>query len=194
MEHPLPTAPTKIVVTGPFGAGKTTLVTTLSGIPGVSTETGVSDGTAVVKTRTTVALDHGTVTATPPVGAAWPQQRVALFGTPGQDRFSFMWEMLSTDMAGYVVVVDASTTTSVVQARDIAATFARLAPEVPRVVAVNRWAEPDRTRTHLARALGAPADALVECDPRDLADCTTALHHLLDRIPHPRPGEHGPRP
>jgi uncharacterized protein len=166
MEHPLPTAPTKIVVTGPCGAGKTTLVTTLSGIPGVSTETGVSDGTAVVKTRTTVALDHGTVTATPPVGAAWPQQRVALFGTPGQDRFSFMWEMLSTDMAGYVVVVDASTTTSVVQARAIAATFARLAP----------------------------ADALVECDPRDLADCTTALHHLLDRIPHPRPGEHGPRP
>ena len=175
-------APTKIVVTGPFGAGKTTFVSTLSQDPVVSTERAVSDATVAVKTSTTVAMDHGGLHVTPPPGASWGARRVGLFGTPGQQRFSFMWTMLARDMDGYVVLVDASRSESVAQARDIVAAFADLAPYVPRLVLVSRWADPAGTRAELAAALGTPVQSLMPCDPRNLADATAALHVLLDGV------------
>lgn len=175
-------APTKIVVTGPFGAGKTTFVSTLSQDPVVSTEQAVSDATAAVKASTTVAMDHGGVHVTPPPGAAWAARRVGLFGTPGQQRFSFVWTMLARDMDGYLVLVDASRAESVAQAREIVVAFARLAPSVPRLVLVSRWSDPAGTRTALAAALGTPVASLMPCDPRDRAEATAALHVLLDGV------------
>lgn len=176
----LASAPTKIVVTGPFGAGKTTFVSTLSQDPVVSTERAVSDATAAVKTSTTVAMDHGGVHVEPPAGAPWPARRVGLFGTPGQQRFAFMWEMLARDMDGYVVLVDASRGESVTQARGIVSAFAGLAPYVPRLVLVSRWSDPAGSRADLAAALGTPVQSLMRCDPRDRGDATAALHVLLD--------------
>jgi signal recognition particle receptor subunit beta len=176
----------KIVVTGPFGAGKTTFATTvtggLSGGAVVTTETGVSDGTAALKTSTTVAMDHTSFTVPAAPGAAWTEARVNLFGTPGQARFAFMWELLAQNMDGYLVLVDASRAAGVAEAAEIVAAFQRLAPASPRLVAVSRWADPAGTRGQLAHLLGTSPSALVACDPRDLAQCTAVLRILLDGV------------
>ena len=176
----------KIVVTGPFGAGKTTFATTVTGALGsgplVTTETGVSDATAALKASTTVALDHTTAVVPAPPGASWTDTRVALFGTPGQERFAFTWELLARGMDGYLVLVDASRPESVREAAGIVAAFARTAPSTPRLVAVSRWADPAGTRARLAAQLGTSPQALVACDPRDPADCTAVLQLLLDGV------------
>ncbi|MBB2902820.1 hypothetical protein FHR75_003656 [Kineococcus radiotolerans] len=178
--------PRKIVVTGPFGAGKTTFAATVTaGLAGgtlVTTETGVSDATAALKGSTTVAMDHTTVTVPAAPGAAWTEARVNLFGTPGQQRFAFVWELLAQNMDGYLVLVDASRPAGVTEAAGIVATFQRIAPAAPRLVAVSRWADPAGTRGRLAQLLGTSPSALVPCDPRDLAQCTAVLRVLLDGV------------
>src|SRR5664280_432673 len=75
----------KIVVTGPSAAGKTTLIRTISEITVLSTEHDVTDETRSVKAETTVAMDFGRITI---------DRELVLFGTPGQDRFDFIWEIL----------------------------------------------------------------------------------------------------
>ncbi|WP_432511121.1 GTP-binding protein [Kineococcus sp. SYSU DK001] len=176
----------KIVVTGPFGAGKTTYAQTLgAGLGGdalTTTETGVSDETAALKTSTTVALDHTGFVVPPAATSAWGPTRVNLFGTPGQERFAFMWELLAQNMDGYLVLVDASRSASIAQAAGIVTAFARLAPACPRLVAVSRWADPAGTRAHLAQLLGTSPAALVACDPRDLDQSTAVLRLLLDGV------------
>src|SRR5438034_368141 len=92
----------KVVVTGPFAAGKTTFIQQLSEIPVVSTEKPVTDETRATKEMTTVAMDFGKITFKEPENAV----ALYLFGTPGQDRFDFMWEVLSRGMLGFVVLVD----------------------------------------------------------------------------------------
>ncbi|MEZ0163720.1 ATP/GTP-binding protein, partial [Kineococcus sp. LSe6-4] len=183
---PVSTPVRKVVVTGPFGAGKTTFATTVTQGLGdgtlTTTETGVSDETAALKSSTTVALDHTSFLVPPAPASAWAPTRVTLFGTPGQERFAFMWELLAQNMHGYLVLVDASRSTSIAQAADIVAAFARIAPRSPRLVAVSRWADPAGTRTRLAHLLGTSPAALVPCDPRDLDQSTTVLRLLLDGI------------
>src|SRR3954468_10319812 len=90
----------KIVVTGPFAAGKTTLIRTISEITVLSTEKGLTHATRPRKSDTTVAMDFGRITIDRDLV-------LYLFGTPGQDRFDFMWEILGEGMLGYVVLVDA---------------------------------------------------------------------------------------
>lgn len=176
----------KVVVTGPFGAGKTTFATTVTqGLGGgtlTTTETGVSDETAALKSSTTVALDHTSFVVPPGPASAWASTRVNLFGTPGQERFAFMWELLAQNMHGYLVLVDASRSVSIAQAADIVGAFARIAPHSPRLVAVSRWADPAGTCAQLAHLLGTSPSALVPCDPRDLAQSTAVLRLLLDGV------------
>ncbi|MEO0973941.1 MAG: ATP/GTP-binding protein [Pseudomonadota bacterium] len=90
----------KIVVGGPMGAGKTTLINALSDIPVVSTEAHNSRRDEADKDTTTVAMDYGRM-------ALDDGQEVSFFGTPGQDRFSYMWEILSKGALGVVILVDA---------------------------------------------------------------------------------------
>ena len=91
----------KIVVTGPFAAGKTTLIRTISEITVLSTERGISDESARRKRETTVAMDFGRISVDSDLV-------LYLFGTPGQQRFDFMWEMLGEGMLGYVLLLDAT--------------------------------------------------------------------------------------
>jgi signal recognition particle receptor subunit beta len=92
MEH-------KILFTGPVGAGKTTAIASISDIPVVQTEAAASDDVAMRKANTTVAMDYGTLGLE---GAV----KVHLYGTPGQERFSFMWDILAMGSLGLVVLVD----------------------------------------------------------------------------------------
>ena len=180
------TEPVKVVVTGPFAAGKTTFVGAVAEPGNVATETAVSDATAALKTGTTVSLDFGALDVPDPDGAG--RVRVALFGTPGQQRFSFVWRILAEGMRVFVVLVDASRQESRDQAREILRTFRGLAPDVPFVVAVNRW-DPSDDLDRMTLALGLrPADAgrLVRADVRDQVAGVRLLQLVLQHVV-PRP-------
>ena len=125
----------KVVVTGPFAAGKTTLIRTISEITVLSTERGITDSTRKRKAETTVAMDFGRITIDRDLV-------LYLFGTPGQDRFDFMWEILGEGMIGYLLLIDTTREESVQEAVSILDAFRTMA-RVPYVVALNRAAGDD---------------------------------------------------
>ena len=121
----------KMVVTGPFNAGKTEFIRSVSEIDVVSTERKISSSTEKrVKNSTTVAMDFGRITVDDDLV-------LYLFGTPGQRRFDFMWEILSEGMLGFVVMVDSTRPETFREARSILETFRAYAP-TPYVVAANK--------------------------------------------------------
>lgn len=89
----------KIIFTGPVGAGKTTAINALSDVPTVRTDHRPSDATRLLKASTTVAMDYGLL-------RLGDGDRVHLYGTPGQERFQFMWDILREGGIGVVVLVD----------------------------------------------------------------------------------------
>ncbi len=92
MEH-------KIIFAGPVGSGKTTSISSVSDIMVVGTEAKASDEVAQRKANTTVAMDYGVLNLEGGL-------KVHLYGTPGQDRFDFMWEILSEGAMGFVILID----------------------------------------------------------------------------------------
>jgi small GTP-binding protein len=120
----------KIVVTGPFNAGKTEFIRSVSEIDVVSTERKISLEEEKVKETTTVAMDFGRITVDEDLV-------LYLFGTPGQKRFDFMWEILSEGMLGFIVMVDSTRSETFREARSILETFHAYAP-TPYVVAANK--------------------------------------------------------
>jgi uncharacterized protein len=163
----------KIVVTGPFSAGKTTLIRTISEITVLSTEKDITDGTRERKNETTVAMDFGRITIDRDLV-------LYLFGTPGQERFDFMWEILGEGMLGYVVLVDATRPDSLDEAMSILAAFRKMA-RVPFVVGLNRAdgideGEEERVRATLDLA---PEVPVVPCDATDRESVKSVLLALL---------------
>lgn len=120
----------KMVVTGPFDAGKTEFIRSVSEIDVVSTERQISSDAERVKETTTVAMDFGRITVDQDL-------MLYLFGTPGQKRFDFMWEILSEGMLGFIVIVDSTRPETFREARRILETFRAYAP-TPYVVAANK--------------------------------------------------------
>ena len=120
----------KIVVTGPFNSGKTEFIRSVSEIDVVSTERKISSEMEKVKETTTVAMDFGRITVDEDLV-------LYLFGTPGQRRFDFMWEILSEGMLGFIVMVDSTRPETFREARSILETFRAYAP-TPYVVAANK--------------------------------------------------------
>ena len=139
--------PLKILVAGGFGVGKTTLVRTLSEIPPFLTEETMTtasegfDNTLAVpdKRTTTVAMDFGRITVDKSL-------IVYLFGTPGQDRFWFMWDELARGCVGAVVLVDLRRIDDSFAAVDY---FENRA--VPFIVAVNDFPDTGHHPEHTVR-------------------------------------------
>ena len=120
----------KIVVTGPFSSGKTELIQSISEIDVVSTDRSISREAERIKEATTVAMDFGRITID-------DELILYMFGTPGQRRFDFMWEILSEGMLGFIVMVDSSRPETFREARRILNTFRNYSP-VPYIVAANK--------------------------------------------------------
>ncbi len=89
----------KIIFTGPEGAGKTTAIDVLSDISVVSTDEAASDMTICRKATTTVVLDYGLMKLD-------GGERIHLYGTPGHERFDFMWDILSKGGIGLILLLD----------------------------------------------------------------------------------------
>ena len=166
----------KVVVTGPFNAGKTTFIKAVSEITVLSTERQISDNSGEGSGETTVAMDFGRITISDDVV-------LYLFGTPGQERFSFMWETLSEGMLGFVLLVDAEDSDSFEDAKSMIAFFRNMS-DVPFVVAANKVPPTDISALRSVRsAIGLDEDsALLPVDARDKDSVKAVLLGLLYRI------------
>ena len=125
----------KIIFSGPVGAGKTTALGSISDIKPFKTEETATDETANRKEKTTVAMDYGMLKLD-------SGERIHLYGTPGQDRFDFMWEILTEGMLGFVVLIDSVRPETFREAKHILEIFRGYA-ETPYIVAANKQDLPD---------------------------------------------------
>ena len=126
----------KIVIAGPFAAGKTQFINTVSDIKTVTTERKTfTAGERSVKEHTTVAMDFGKIRID-------DNNELYLFGTPGQSRFDFMWEILGEGALGVIVLVDSTDPKTFHEARRIINFFYSRFP-VPIVVGANKQDMPN---------------------------------------------------
>ncbi|MFM2055820.1 MAG: hypothetical protein RLY71_205 [Pseudomonadota bacterium] len=89
----------KIIFTGPVGSGKTTAIASISDIEPIRTDEAASDMTKKRKSNTTVAMDYGMIRLS-------GKEKVHLYGTPGQERFDFMWDILTKGGIGLILLLD----------------------------------------------------------------------------------------
>jgi len=171
--------PVKIVIAGGFGVGKTTAVGTISEIDVLTTEAAMTEVAAAIdrtghtpeKTQTTVALDFGRITIDSEI-------KLYLFGTPGQDRFGFMWRDITDGALGALVIVDTRRMNDCYPAVDY---FEKIG--LPFVVAVNLFdgkLDHDLADVRWALAVG-ERTPLITFDARSRRSVRDALVAVLNR-------------
>ena len=161
----------KVLVTGPFNAGKTEFTRTISDIPIVTTERRISDHFQSVKDETTVAMDYGQVKLN--------SDLFHLYGTPGQPRFEFMWDILSKEMHAFVMLVDSHDREGLVQAKRLIRVFRRKS-RIPYLVVANKQDMDNALSVEaVGKALGLDKEAVIApCVATDNASVRSVLEEL----------------
>jgi uncharacterized protein len=170
----------KIVISGGFGVGKTTFIGSISEIEPLATEAEITDASVGVddlrgvsaKTTTTVALDFGRISLDESL-------RLYLFGTPGQDRFTFLWDDLVDGALGAVVLLDTRRIDDCFMAIDYFEEH-----RVPFLVAVNLFEGAPRFELDEVReALGVGDDIpMMYCDARQRGSVKGVLVSLTEQV------------
>jgi len=165
----------KVVVTGAFNAGKSVFIRTVSDIPVVSTERSITDDLATVKETTTVAMDYGQTT----VGGCL----LHLYGTPGQERFGFMLDILAREVDGMLVLVDSTDRFSLTAARRLLRRLRRKRGIPILTVATKQDGRRAMSPEELAKGLHIkPPVTVVPCDPRRKSSVRRVLEQLLTLV------------
>jgi signal recognition particle receptor subunit beta len=173
----------KIIFTGPVGAGKTTAIGAISDIPVAATEAKATDDTALRKTNTTVAMDYGLLNLD---GGS----KMHLYGTPGQERFRFMWDILTVGGIGLVLMLDNAREDPLADLDFYLEAFESFIDKNDVVIGVTRMDVNPRPglytyHTHLAaKKLNVP---IFEVDARERKDVKVLLTALLATLD---PGVH----
>jgi uncharacterized protein len=169
----------KILFVGTMGAGKTTAITAISEIPPTSTEALNSDRATFDKSHTTVAMDYGEITLD-------GGDKLRLYGTPGQARFDFMWNILGAGALGVILLIDHGRGDPLADLRDYATRFAPMIQGSCGVVAVGRL--PDHQAPEAIAACQQELAALglaipvFSVDVRQRTDVLLLLEALLGQI------------
>lgn len=137
----------RLVVTGTVGAGKTSFVRAISDIEVVDTDRRATDGTAQLKKNTTVAMDFGRLNFS-------PEQSLHIYGTPGQARFDFMWDLLIQRAHAYILLIAAHRPRDFRHGRKLMA-FMNQRTHIPMVIGLTHMDCPDAwSEDNIAIALG----------------------------------------
>ena len=125
----------KLIFSGPPGVGKTTAIETISETPLIRTEMLTTDALAEVKQTTTVAMDYGEITLE-------DGQKLRLYGTPGQERFRFMWDILTQGGLGLLILIDNSRPDPLADLAMYLDSFADFISSTAVVIGVTRSVQP----------------------------------------------------
>lgn len=168
----------KIIFTGPVGAGKTTAISAISDSPPITTDATASDMTLNRKGHTTVALDYGSIKLD-------EETKVHLYGTPGQERFDFMWEILTNGGMGLVLLLDNTRPTPEKDLEFFLGAFSELLKDAPIVIGVTKMDEqPEPSVEHYQNLLGEKSifAPVFEVDARRKEDVKRLVMALLFSI------------
>ena len=170
----------KVVFTGPVGAGKSAAVRSVVGARSLQTERPqrVAEGDVTQKATTTVAMDYGAVTLD-------KQNRIHLYGTPGHERFDFMWDILLESCDGIILLLNNSSPDPLRDLRFYARAFARYLPHKPCVIGVTHVDVPGGYTTldvfrEAVEALGIHAEVFV-VDTRRKTDVLLLIQQIIDQ-------------
>jgi len=169
----------KVVIAGPFAAGKTQFINTVSEIKTVKTERRTQQSSEKsVKDHTTVAMDFGKVRID-------DEHELYIFGTPGQFRFDFMWEILGEGALGIIILVDSTDPTTFHEARKIINFFQSRFP-VPIVVGANKqdlpnaWSPEDvRIALDIDEEEGIPVIPVSAIDKESVKNALLTLFEII---------------
>jgi signal recognition particle receptor subunit beta len=169
----------KVLFTGPVGAGKTTAIRTISDNLPMMTDVAATDETRDRKPSTTVAMDYGVI-------RLGRHEVVHLYGTPGQDRFDFMWEILQEGALGLLILVDNARPDPVgdlVRFLDAYAAFITTSGVAVGITRTDLAAAPARQAyvdALAGRGLRCPVFAVDARDHRDVSLLLQSLLYCLD--------------
>jgi uncharacterized protein len=165
----------KIIFAGPVGVGKTSAISVVSDIPPAETEAHATDETMAIKSNTTVAMDYGILFLD-------NGEKVHLYGTPGQERFSFMWDILTQGGIGLILLLNNLADDPLEDLEFYLNSFKGFIHEREVVIGVTRMEKKPRPGLYTFQTkleqMGMRAPVF-EVDPREKDDMKTLLMALM---------------
>ena len=165
----------KIIFAGPVGAGKTTAICTVSEVEPILTDVSASDDTRKRKDTTTVAMDYGRI-------SLQNGDRIHLYGTPGQERFDFMWEILVKGGGGLILMLDNARKDPLADIKTYTDAFAQFIREQRLVIGITRMdvkAEPSLSEYREFLDMSTLRVPILPVDARKREDVVMLIETLL---------------